>query len=64
MESQPSASMARNDQPAFLGSPAFWNFLADQQADPVVRRLLEQVDTQLQNQPLDHHEAITLFLAA
>lgn len=56
--------MARNDQPAFLGSPAFWNFLADQQADPVVRRLREQVDAQLQNQPLDHHEAITLFLAA
>jgi hypothetical protein len=35
--------MARTEQPDFLGSPAFWNFIAEQQADPVVRRLHEQV---------------------
>jgi hypothetical protein len=35
--------MSRTEQPSFLGSPAFWNFVAEQQADPVVRRLHEQV---------------------
>jgi hypothetical protein len=57
-------SMARNDQPSFLGSPAFWNFVADQQADPVVRRLHEQVGSELQSQPLDSHDASTSFQAA
>lgn len=37
--------MARGDQPAFLANPAFWNFVADQQTDSVVRRLHEQVGT-------------------
>jgi hypothetical protein len=62
--SKPFPSMARNDQPSFLGSPAFWNFVADQQADPVVRRLHEQVGSELQNQPLDTHDASTSFQAA
>jgi hypothetical protein len=61
--SQPDMFMARNDQPAFLGSPAFWNFVADQQADPVVRRLHEQVGTELQHQPSDRHDTITAFQA-
>jgi hypothetical protein len=56
--------MARNDQPSFLGSPAFWNFVADQQADPVVRRLHEQVGSELQSQPIDSHDASTSFQAA
>ena len=55
--------MARHDQPAFLGSPAFWNFVADQQADPVVRRLHEKVGTELQHQPSDRHDSITAFQA-
>ena len=61
---KPFPSMARNDQPSFLGSPAFWNFVADQQADPVVRRLHEQVGSELQSQPLDSHDASTSFQAA
>lgn len=56
--------MARNDQPAFLGSPAFWNFVADQQADPVVQRLHEQVGSELQRQPLELHDSNTAFQAA
>jgi len=55
--------MARNDQPAFLGSPAFWNFVADQQADPVVRRLHEQVGLERQRHPLDHPIASGTFQA-
>jgi len=35
--------MARIEQPQFLGSPAYWNFIAEQQSDSVVRRLHEQV---------------------
>jgi hypothetical protein len=57
-------SVARNDQPPFLGSPAFWNFVADQQADPVVRRLQEQVGSELQGQPRDSQDASTAFQAA
>jgi len=60
----PFPPMARNDQPSFLGSPAFWNFVADQQADPVVRRLHEQVGSELQSQPLDSHDASTSLQAA
>ena len=56
--------MVRNDQPSFLGSPAFWNFVADQQADPVVRRLQEQVGSKLQSQPLEPHEGSSTFQAA
>jgi hypothetical protein len=56
--------MVPNDQPSFLGSPAFWNFVADQQADPVVRRLHEQVGSELQTQPLEPHEGSTTFQAA
>jgi hypothetical protein len=56
--------MARNDQPAFLGSPAFWNFVADQQADPVVRRLHEQVGSELQSEPLEFHDGSTTFQTA
>jgi hypothetical protein len=37
--------------------------VADQQADPVVRRLHEQVGTELQHQPSDRHDAITAFQA-
>ncbi len=55
--------MARNDQPSFLGSSAFWNFVADQQADPVVRRLYEQVGSKLRSQPLDSHAASKPFQA-
>lgn len=55
--------MARNDQPSFLGSPAFWNFVADQQAGPVVRRLHEQVGSELQSLPLDSRDAITALQA-
>ena len=55
--------MARSDQPAFLGSPAFWNFVADQQADPVVRRLHEQVSLVRQRHPLDHPIASGTFQA-
>jgi len=62
--SKPFQSMARNDQPSFLGSPAFWNFVADQQADPVVRRLHEQVGSELQSQPLEPHEGSSTFQAA
>jgi hypothetical protein len=61
---KPFPSMARNDQPSFLGSPAFWNFVADQQADPVVRRLQEQVGSELQSQPLEPHEGSSTFQAA
>jgi hypothetical protein len=61
--SKPFRSMAHNDQPSFLGSPAFWNFVADQQADPVVRRLHEQVGSELQSQPLDSHDASTALQA-
>jgi hypothetical protein len=57
-------SMVRNDQPSFLGSPAFWNFVADQQADPVVRRLREQVGSELQSQPPEPHEGSSTFQAA
>jgi len=56
--------MARNEQPAFLGSPAFWNFVADQQADPVVRRLHEQVGSELQSEPLESHDGNTTFQIA
>ena len=56
--------MARNDQPSFLGSPAFWNFVADQQADPVVRRLHEQVGSEPQSQPLEPHEGRFTLQAA
>jgi hypothetical protein len=35
--------MSRPDQPAFLGSSAFWSFVSEQQDGPVVRRLEEQV---------------------
>jgi hypothetical protein len=56
--------MARNEQPAFLGSPAFWNFVADQQADPVVRRLQEQVGSELQSQPLEPLDGSSTFQAA
>jgi hypothetical protein len=35
--------MLRPDQPAFLGSSAFWSFVSEQQDAPVVRRLEEQV---------------------
>jgi hypothetical protein len=62
--SQPFPFMVRNDQPAFLGSPAFWNFVADQQADPVVRRLHEQVGSELRPQPLELQDSITAFQAA
>ena len=55
--------MARNDQPSYLGSPAFWNFVADQQADPVLRRLREQVGSELQSQPSDPQDASTAFQA-
>jgi hypothetical protein len=61
---QPDRSMVPNDQPSFLGSPAFWNFVADQQADPVVRRLYEQVGSELQTQPLEPHEGSSTFQAA
>lgn len=44
--------MTRTDQPAFLGSAAFWNFVADQKVDSVVRRLHEQVGSPLHRQPL------------
>ena len=57
-------SMARNDQPSYLGSPAFWNFVADQQADPVVRRLQEQVGSELQSQPLEPLDGSSTFQAA
>jgi hypothetical protein len=56
--------MVRNDQPSFLGNPAFWNFVADQQADPVVRRLREQVGSELQSQPPEPHEGSSTFQAA
>jgi hypothetical protein len=55
--------MAHNDQPSFLGSPAFWNFVADQQEDLVVRWLHEQVGSELQSQPLDSHDASTALQA-
>jgi hypothetical protein len=35
--------MSRPDQPAFLGSSAFWSFVSEQQDAPVVRRLEAQV---------------------
>jgi hypothetical protein len=57
-------SMVRNDQPSFFGSPAFWNFVADQQADPVVRRLQEQVGSELQSQPLEPLDGSSTFQAA
>jgi len=57
-------SVARNDQPPFLGSPAFWNFVADQQSDSVVRRLQEQVGSELQGQPRDSQDASPAFQAA
>jgi len=62
--SKPFRSMARNDQPAFLGSPAFWNFVADQQADPVVRRLHEQVASELLSEPLETHDGSVTLQAA
>ena len=55
--------MARTDQPAFLGSPAFWNFLADQQAEPVVRRLHEQVGPVLQRQTMARTDRSPVFRA-
>jgi len=61
---KPFIVMARNDQPAFLGSPAFWNFLADQQSDPVVLRLHEQVGFELQRQPLDPQHPDAAYQAA
>lgn len=33
--------MSPSEQPAYLGSAAFWTFLAEQESDPVVRRLHE-----------------------
>jgi hypothetical protein len=56
--------MARTDQPAFLASSAFWNFVADQQADPVVRRLHEQVGTVLQRQPVARADRGPAFRSA
>ncbi|MEI6110912.1 MAG: hypothetical protein WCP63_04455 [Cyanobium sp. ELA712] len=56
--------MVRNDQPSFLGSSAFWNFVADQQADPVVRRLQEQVGSELQSQTLEPHDGSSTIKAA
>lgn len=61
--SQSFRFMALNDQPSFLGSPAFWNFVADQQDGPVVRRLHEQVGFELQGQPHDSHEGNMAFQA-